>query len=208
MTINDGTYYGILGDDFWQLSLDTPIGYGRTGNDTLYGSDDSEDTLYGNRGNDSLFGNGGDDLLVGGYGNDALYGGDGRDELNGGAGNDVLYGGDDIDELNGGAGNDYLNGYSIGTGFKFDTLVGGTGADTFVLGEDFVYYLEEGDQFALIVDFSRAEGDKLQVFGSISDYSLEDGYAPGMTSVNYQGELIAAVENVTDLNFQLDFNFV
>ncbi|NEQ23825.1 MAG: calcium-binding protein [Microcoleus sp. SIO2G3] len=190
MTINDGTYYGTLGDDFWQLSLDTPIGYGRTGNDTLYGSDDSEDTLYGNRGNDSLFGNDGDDLLVGGYGND------------------VLYGGDDVDELNGGAGNDYLNGYGIGTGFKLDTLVGGTGADTFVLGEDFVYYLEEGDQFALIVDFSRAEGDKLQVFGSISDYSLEDGYAPGMTSVNYQGELIAAVENVTDLNFQLDFNFV
>ena len=208
MTINDGTYYGILGDDFWQLSLDTPIGYGRTGNDTLYGSDDSEDTLYGNRGNDSLFGNGGDDLLVGGYGNDALYGGDGRDQLNGGAGNDVLYGGDDIDELSGGAGNDYLNGYGIGTGFKFDTLEGGTGADTFVLGEDFVYYLEEGDQFAVITDFSRAEGDKLQVFGSISDYSLEVDYNFGITLVNYQGESIAYTENVTDLNLQLDFNFV
>jgi hypothetical protein len=38
----NGTYYGTLGDDFWQLSLDTPIGYGRAGNDTLYGSDSSE----------------------------------------------------------------------------------------------------------------------------------------------------------------------
>jgi Ca2+-binding RTX toxin-like protein len=135
-----------------------------------------------------------------------LYGGDGRDELNGDAGNDVLYGGDDIDELNGGAGNDYLNGYGVGTGFKFDTLEGGTGADTFVLGEDFAYYLEDGDQLAFILDFSRSEGDKLQVFGSISDYSLEE-YSSGV-SVNYQGELIALVENVTDLNFQLDFNFV
>jgi Ca2+-binding RTX toxin-like protein len=190
MTINDGTYYGTVGDDFWQLSLDTPIGYGRTGNDTLFGSDDSDDTLYGNRGNDTLFGNSGRDDLVGGYGFDALYGGDGRDDLSGGAGND------------------YLNGYGVGTGIELDTLVGGTGADTFVLGEDFAYYLEEGDQFALISDFSRAEGDKFQVFGSISDYSFEDGYASGMTFINYQGELIAAVENVTDLNLEVDFNFV
>jgi len=61
MTIYDETYYGTLGNDFWQLSLDTPIGYGRAGNDTLYGSDSSEDTLYGNRGNDTWFGNRGED---------------------------------------------------------------------------------------------------------------------------------------------------
>jgi hypothetical protein len=35
MTIYDETYYGTLGNDFWQLSLDTPVGYGRAGNDTL-----------------------------------------------------------------------------------------------------------------------------------------------------------------------------
>jgi Ca2+-binding RTX toxin-like protein len=188
MTILNGIYYGTLGDDFWQLSLDTPIGYGRAGNDTLYGSDSSDDTLYGNRGDDDLFANGGNDFLVGGYGKDALYGGDGRDELSGGAGDD------------------FLNGYDVGTGIELDTLVGGTGADTFALGAKSVFYLEEGDQFAVIVDFSRAEGDDFQVFGSISDYSIEE-YSAGVY-INYQGELIAAVQNVFDLSFQLDFNFV
>ncbi|MBW4549336.1 MAG: hypothetical protein KME25_33745 [Symplocastrum torsivum CPER-KK1] len=195
MTINDGTYYGTVGDDFWQLSLDTPIGYGRAGNDTLYGSDDSEDTLYGNRGNDTLVGNDGSDILVGGYGFDTLYGGDGADDLNGGAGND------------------YLNGfYTIPAdiGIESDTLEGGTGADTFVLGEDFVYYNDPGNvAYATIVDFSRAEGDKIQVFGSIFDYSLEAS-ASGGTQISRNGNLIAVVENVNviDLSSELDFSFV
>ncbi len=192
MTINDGTYYGTVGDDFWQLSLDTPIGYGRAGNDTLYGSSGSDDTLYGNRGSDTLVGNGGDDSLFGGYGADYLSGGTGGDSLSGGAGNDVLIG--------------YSINFGIEPEFEFDTLEGGTGADTFVLGEGFAFYLDEGDEFARILDFSRAEGDKLQVFGSPIDYSLEVNVFG--VYVNYQDELIAVVENVTDLNFQLDFNFV
>ncbi|MBD1804977.1 hypothetical protein H6F98_05865 [Microcoleus sp. FACHB-SPT15] len=184
-------YYGTLGNDFWQLSIDTPLAYGRTGNDTLYGSDGSEDTLYGNRGNDTLFGNDGDDSLFGGYGSDTLYGGAGADELYGGAGND------------------YLIGYGGGTNpeFDFDTLEGGTGADTFVLGEGFAFYTSPAtDEFARIVDFSRAEGDKIQVFGSISDYSLELGIF-GETQISYQGNLIGVVENVTNLSLQLDFTF-
>jgi Ca2+-binding RTX toxin-like protein len=184
MTIYNGTYYGTVGDDFWQLSIDTPIGYGRAGNDTLYGSG----TLYGNRGNDSLFGNDGEDLLVGGYGNDALYGGDG------------------VDSLNGGAGNDYLNAfYTIPAdiGIDSDTLEGGTGADTFVLGEDFVYYYDpENSEFATIVDFSREENDKIQVFGSILDYSLEAS-ASGGTQISRNGNLIAVVENVAITDFDL-----
>ncbi len=195
MPINDGTYYGTLGDDFWQLSIDTPIGYGRAGNDTLYGSDESDDTLYGNRGNDTLVGNDGSDVLVGGYGFDTLYGGDGADDLNGGAGND------------------YLNGfYTIPAdiGIESDTLEGGTGADTFVLGEDFVYYNDPGNvAYATIVDFSRAEGDKLQVFGSLTNYSLEESFSGG-TQINYQGYAIAIVENVNvvDFSLELDFSFV
>jgi Ca2+-binding RTX toxin-like protein len=188
-------YYGTLGDDFWQLDTDTPLAYGRTGNDTLYGSDGSEDTLYGNRGNDSLIGNGGADNLFGGYGADYLIGGAGADSLNGGAGNDILIG------------------YNISFGtepeFEFDTLEGGTGADIFVLGEGVAFYASpETDEYATIVDFSRAEGDKIQVFGSISDYSLEDGPNIGQIYVKYQGNLIADVRYVTDLSLQLDFNFV
>jgi serralysin len=139
-----------------------------------------------------LVGNGGDDSLFGGYGADYLSGGTGGDSLSGGAGNDVLIG--------------YSINFGIEPEFEFDTLEGGTGADTFVLGEGFAFYLDEGDEFARILDFSRAEGDKLQVFGSPIDYSLEVNVFG--VYVNYQDELIAVVENVTDLNFQLDFNFV
>ena len=60
---------------------------------------------------------------------------------------------------------------------------------------------------ARIVDFSRAEGDKLQVFGIASDYSLELDVFGG-TEISYQNSVIAVVENVTDLSLQLDFNFV
>jgi len=194
MTIYNGRYYGTLGDDFWQLSIDTSIGYGRAGNDTLYGSDANNDNLYGNRGNDTLLGNDGNDSLFGGYGADYLNGGDG------------------YDYLNGGPGNDYLNAfYTIvaDIGIDSDTLEGGTGADTFVLGEDFVYYYDPANEYATIVDFSREEGDKIQVFGSILDYSLEAS-ASGGTQILYQSELIAVLENVNviDLDLQLDFNFV
>lgn len=43
-----------------------------------------DDYLYGDEGNDILFGQGGDDHLYGGDGNDILYGGSGNDKLYGG----------------------------------------------------------------------------------------------------------------------------
>ncbi|WP_417552530.1 M10 family metallopeptidase C-terminal domain-containing protein [Marinomonas fungiae] len=52
---------------------------GSTGNDSLYGSNDQRDGLYGMEGHDSLYGLGGDDLLYGGSGNDYLSGGEGAD---------------------------------------------------------------------------------------------------------------------------------
>ena len=66
-------------------------------------------TLIGTNGDDSLYGNGGDDVIRGKTGNDELYG-DG--------GNDVLRGGPDDDELIGGKGD--------------DTYTGGPDADSFV----------------------------------------------------------------------------
>jgi Ca2+-binding RTX toxin-like protein len=188
MTILDGTYYGTLGDDYFTAKPYVTLAYGRAGNDTLFGNDGSEDTLYGNRGSDTLLGNDGNDSLFGGYGADYLNGGDG------------------VDYLNGGPGNDYLNAfYTIPAdiGIDSDTLEGGTGADTFVLGEDFVYYYDpENSEFATIVDFSREEGDKIQVFGSILDYSLEAS-ASGGTQISRNGNLIAVVENVAITDFDL-----
>ena len=63
-----------------------------------------------------------------------IIGGAGNDTLTGGAGNDTLYGG---------TGN--------------DTLTGGLGADTFVFGAEGAANLDK------ILDFSNAQGDKIDI---------------------------------------------
>ena len=85
-------------------------GFGFGGDDTLLGTDLSNDFLYGGTGNDSLTGLGADDFL---------FGQDGADRLFGGAGIDYLYGGDGADTLDGGLGK--------------DVLYGGAGDDSYVL---------------------------------------------------------------------------
>lgn len=84
------------------------------GDDTVYGSK-YVDFIYGGTGNDILYGNGGDDALFGETGNDQLSGGVGVDLLHGGDGNDVLDGGAGFDDLLGGFGNDLYVAY-IGQG--------------------------------------------------------------------------------------------
>jgi Ca2+-binding RTX toxin-like protein len=74
-------------------------------------------------GDDSLFGFETDDVIHGLGGNDALYGG---------AGNDRLFGEAGIDYLSGDDGNDYLD---AGNDSDADILVGGNGDDTLVDGE-------------------------------------------------------------------------
>lgn len=170
---------------------------GSEGDDILVGTDrdnlltagGGNDTVSGAGGNDDLRGNSGDDTLNGGLGNDTLMGGLGIDTLNGDAGDDLLLGQSDGDVLNGGLGNDELNGGSgddmlNGGGSEVgetDTLIGGSGADTFILGEDdTVFY--QGDNTAsnrgsadraLIKDFSLTDGDLIQLSGSAADYYLE-----------------------------------
>ena len=102
-------------------------------------------------------GNSLDNVITGNAGNNDLAGGNGDDTLNGAAGDDTLDGGAGKDKLNGGDGNDTLIG-----GVRADTLIGGSGADTF-------FYQSTGQStFAVtgrdtVVDFSSAEGDKIDV---------------------------------------------
>jgi Ca2+-binding RTX toxin-like protein len=70
----------------------------------------TDDTINGTAGADTLDGGDGDDTVNGDAGDDQLSGSDGEDELNGGAGNDSLFGGNGTDVLNGDAGNDTLQG--------------------------------------------------------------------------------------------------
>ena len=65
---------------------------------TLNAGTNIENAIGGSK-NDTLIGNGLDNLLLGGAGNDTIRGGNGKDVLLGGAGNDVLEGGDAEDLL-------------------------------------------------------------------------------------------------------------
>ena len=134
--------------------------------------------LDGGSGDDDLFGGEDNDELNGGSGDDDLFGGGGNDELNGGSNDDDLFGGLGNDELNGGSGDDNLTGVDIdpnnlnpGLGEK-DTLTGGSGNDTFILGDKKrAYYTGQKEQdFALIKDLK--EGDKIQLHGEDEDYDL------------------------------------
>lgn len=165
------------------------------------------------------------DGLRGGQGNDRLFGLDGDDMLLSGGGNDRIVGGRGDDLLEGGDGNDRLIGVSRGNGGKppgwgeMDTLSGGAGEDTFVLGDAAYVYYDDRDRgtmglrdFAMITDF--ADGDTIQLRGTAGDYRL--GRAPygssqdqigiyldqaGNGTGNSMPELIAIVEgDVSGLN--------
>ncbi len=137
---NNDTLIGGIGDD----SL-----FGGQGEDLLKGGE-GNDILKGRKDNDTLMGGMGDDSLFGGMGEDLLEGGEGNDILKGGKDNDTLIGGMGDDSLFGGQGNDLLLSRSdAGEPDIFqdnsankvypdqpflnanDTLIGGSGADTF-----------------------------------------------------------------------------
>jgi Ca2+-binding RTX toxin-like protein len=177
-------------------------------NGTIYA-----DNLIGTSINNDIFGNGGDDtlsafdsdsILDGWSGNDSLIGGSGNDILLGYTGNDILMAGAGNDGVGGEAGNDLLNGYGQ-TNFEYDYLSGGVGVDTFMLGDaSGVFYEQAG--FATVIDFEGTEGDKLQVFGNSSDYSISE--FDGGTDIYYQDDLIGYVANTTDITLENDFVFI
>ena len=173
----------------------------------------NDDNLTGNSTDNYLFGDEGDDtlsladrngILDGWTGNDTLVGNSGNDYLLGYTGNDILVGGAGFDLLAGEAGNDTLNGYGQ-TYYEYDYLIGGAGADTFILGNaSSAFYQEVG--YAIIADFDSVEGDKLQVFGSAADYSLSE--FSGGTDIYYQDDLIGYVANTANITLENDFTFV
>jgi Ca2+-binding RTX toxin-like protein len=216
-------YYGTSGNDTYEenTSIDSLLAYGYGGNDSLEGGTGS-DTLYGGSGDDTLSGSylllvDRNDYLSGGTGNDVLFGDSGNDTLIGGRGNDGLYGGLGNDRLYGGAGNDTLLGSFSWLGDPsndYDTLTGGAGADTFILGvtyylsdtETFVnYYL--GDGYVTFTDFNRNQGDKIGIADdtNTSDYSLDQsqnisGGSSLDTLIYYQGDLLAVVQDTTQVS--------
>jgi Ca2+-binding RTX toxin-like protein len=118
-----------LGEAVIDTAKQAGHGFGFGGNDTLMGTDLSNDFLYGGTGADLLQGLAADDFLFGQDGNDSLSGGAGVDNLFGGDGADTLDGGAGRNALFGGAGDDT---YTLGS--ALDTVVeyAGAGVDTVV----------------------------------------------------------------------------
>jgi serralysin len=128
------------------------------------------DLLYGDHSDKSLtVFNGGNDVVYGNLGNDTCYGGAGADWVRGGQGDDVLYGED---------GNDWMSG-DRGS----DTLTGGAGAD--------VFYGFKGMGLDYVTDFSRAQGDRIQLAVGTS-YTLRQDGANAVVDLGNSDQIVLA----------------
>jgi len=187
---------------------------GTINDDILKGTNKSE-IIQALQGKDIINSKGGNDFVYGGLGDDEIDGGRGNDNLFGASGNDYLEGGRHNDTLYGNEGNDLLVGVKAKSGKpgkgEIDVLVGGDGADTFVLGNKSKVYYVDGDatssgeeDYALIKDFNLSQGDIIRLSGEIGNYTIS-GVAGGVGIYSNQfgvDEMIAVVEtdNISDLN--------
>ena len=242
-TNSDDVIYGYNGNDYVYANGGNDLVYGGgnddrlwggTGNDKLWGEDgadelrgddgndelrggNQDDKLWGGNQDDKLWGEEGNDQLVGDGGNDQLAGGNGDDKLWGSAGNDQIWGERGNDQLTGDDGNDVLNGYGFADNER-DTLIGGTGADRFVLGDaNSIFYAKNGNSdYAVIADFNRGEGDvialkKLAFNNSSGDRAY--GYRLVTVGVNTEirvdntNELVATLQNRTGVSLLQGFSF-
>ena len=236
--INSGSGNDILngfdGNDILNSGSGNDTVNGGAGNDILNGGS-GNDNLDGGAGNDILNGGTGNDFLIGGFDFDIVNGGSGNDNLDGGDGDDILTGGSGSDFVGGGAGNDIVVGtdaniiktnslvqiMSLGTPGRgeIDTLIGGLGADQFILGDSKNFYYDDGnsanpgnDDYALIVDFNPIE-DKIQLKGSATNYSLVRSGKDtrivldndGIAGLSQKDELIAIVQGNTSLSFSSNY---
>lgn len=198
---------------------------GDEGNDLISGGD-GNDSISGGLGVDRIFGNKGDDDISSGDGIDVIFAGDGNDRISGEAGRDRIFGGTNSDYLDGGNGNDKLIGVNTTLGFgafEIDTLLGGAGRDTFVLGDTANIYYDDGNSsttgefdYALILDFDSSN-DFIQLKGTPDLYRLDffisgSGtqdvaivYDPGTIA---KDETIGIVQNVSTSLSLSDSSFI
>lgn len=116
----------------------------------IYTAKDEPETVFGLKGNDSLFAFGEGDTLYGGLGNDALHDGDGDDVIIGGYGQDQITGFTGSDHLEGSGGNDNIicNGH--------DVAKGGVGDDILTFDERIVDAAED----PLVTRFANLNGNR------------------------------------------------
>jgi Ca2+-binding RTX toxin-like protein len=165
-----------------------------------YNGTSNRDVIYGSSQNDYIFGANGNDYLYGGLGNDTIAGGQGNDYLSGGDGDDILKGSDIINYYTG------IPGLSVP---EFDTLIGGSGRDTFVIGTNQAS-LNIGPGHVVIDDFTSFV-DRIQAKNRFLTLRKQNMIGTGaLDTLIYTGsDLIAIVKDNSTLQLNSTyFNFV
>lgn len=222
---SDGSTLTNTGDDFLDGGFGSDILKGQDGNDT-YVVDSSLDQVIevAYEGNDTVrssisytLGNHTENLTLtesaysgaGNSLNNMITGNDSNNELVGHGGTDTLTGGNGIDRLNG-------YGTIVTNESQFDLLIGGSGADYFVLGGTWgVSYIETGDGYAIVQDWDAA-ADWFQARGNAGQYSLEFKNVLGSSTVDTEiyylsggaKDRIGIVQDTTNVSIYRDFSFV
>jgi Ca2+-binding RTX toxin-like protein len=164
---------------------------GGAGDDLIF-TGTGNDIISGDDGDDLISSEGGNNIISGGAGSDNISTGNGKDIIFGGDGNDDIYAGDGDDILSGGDGADYIEGQgsTLGdetvTGNLFhvtseDILIGGSGNDTFSIGEEFeeqtiiqggVSGLDNSGDAARYINVSELEGEEEEEEGGEEEEEL------------------------------------
>ncbi len=175
----------------------------------------NKDKVNAKEGNDRITGTDANEFIGGAEGDDYLDGKGGSDKLLGGDGNDTLLGGLGNDDLQGGDGYDTLTGWGGGIN-EIDQLKGGSGADTYLLGNsNSVFYTSSANSdYAKIVNLEA--DDKIQLKGTANNYSLGSASAISVNQasvgifINSGTELIAVVNDGLNLttNLATDSRFI
>ncbi|PPS45141.1 S-layer family protein [Chroococcidiopsis sp. TS-821] len=247
---NNVLYGGLGNDRLYASFEGNNTLYGGGGNDTLYGGSYGENFLYGGQGDDTYVlvynpntqiiedpNSGIDTVIVDSSSinelsanvenltlienNDAFFGvgNNLNNTIAGNSLNNILHGRAGNDLLIGNAGNDTLVGTDGTIGDK-DTLTGGSGRDTFILGNATTVFYDDRNStsaglndYALITDFNIND-DFIRLNGKRTDYFLsassgEDNLPAGTAifrKVNGEAdELIAIIQGNSSLS--LDGNY-
>ncbi|WP_019499589.1 hypothetical protein [Pseudanabaena sp. PCC 6802] len=183
-----------------------------TKNSGVIGGNDGSDFLFGNRSDNTIWGDltiqgatGGKDTIIAGRGNDIVFAGGGDDIVFGGSGfgssdedNDILYGGAGNDFIDGQRGDDRLFGNdgddtlygSRGDDLLYggkgkDVLFGGRGADVFAIGA--------GDGTDAILDFKIGE-DFIGLIGNTTFKDLTITKVGSNTQIALGSEVLATLQ--------------
>lgn len=161
--------------------------YGDAGNDNIFGGN-YNDLIYGGTGNDIIYGRNGIDVLYGGKGNDYLSGGDGADRILCEAGNDTIDGGKGDDVIICGSGKDRV---LVNSEEGFDKISSSSGSVTFKIDKS-AWLLNYSYDNAVKVFYNEYDGFEYQGFFNSKKNKYQTAY---LEDTNYNTYRLSATKS-------------